>query len=202
MGEFKFYPDGHRYTYDGQDIPSVTQVLKIFFDFHFMNNEQALRRGTDVHQMIEGFEKGNPDDETIDLMCQYEDHLLYWQEFKKEFNFKSSKDDLIEQRMFSKNHRYAGTLDRVFFSPEPTIIDIKAGVPIKKIHRLQLLAYHQLAVEHTGNKKFKLACVYLKPSGYKVKFHKFDKSDYNVFLSGLCVHNYKKLYKEKVNEST
>ena len=71
MAELLFDEAAHRYTVNGQIIPSVTQIISAvgLYEFDFVNAETlavAAERGRFVHSMIEWYEIGELDESSID----------------------------------------------------------------------------------------------------------------------------------------
>lgn len=128
--EMEFNEDLHLYTWRGEVIPSVTQILK---EFGFIDDqwytEEAKIRGRAVHKACELWDKGtlNPNS----LHASLEGYLEAWKRFTVETGFES---ELIEHRVVNPIYRYAGTLDRVGVmhkvagGPRKTLLDIKSGV--------------------------------------------------------------------------
>lgn len=166
----------HRYELDGQEVPSVTRVLKDegFIDTTWFT-EWARTRGIYVHRIIEWHVKGELDPSTIDDALQ--GYLCAWVQFIKDTGFIS----LLTERPFaSALYSFAGTADCVgSLGGEESIIDIKAG-SLSPATSLQLAAYEIL---HGGrSKRFALQ---LKEDGkYSLKEFK-DRSDRGIFLSAL-----------------
>ena len=61
VGTLEYYDDEHIYLFEGQILPSITQLLKIKFGNKYMNVskevlERAAEKGTQVHNSIENYE--------------------------------------------------------------------------------------------------------------------------------------------------
>jgi len=97
MPEFEFIEKGHIYKLNGTVIPSCTSVLPYFYHG---NNEDAMTKGSYVHQMIELEAKGILDEETLhpDL-----------------------KPYLEAYRLFRKQHELHGIYDIKSGSPHPCV---------------------------------------------------------------------------------
>lgn len=85
-GTLEYIDELHLYIYEGQILPSVSQILNIKFGKkydgipeHILKN--AALRGTAIHQVIEDYEKDNIEDKG----CI---ELSNWKFLKKEYKFK------------------------------------------------------------------------------------------------------------------
>ena len=146
---------GRFYDVDGDKFPSVTTILNIIgkdylqFWYGKLGNEEAekqlkaaAQRGTDLHKTIEshikmkkGLFNGNFQAKSplFDRFLEFEDGV------KVEFT-------MSETTVFSKKHRFAGTLDAVGIenyekNPVLTIFDWKTSKSLHKENKLQISAY-------------------------------------------------------------
>jgi len=146
MSVFEFDADFHVYTLDGEELPSVTQILEAagIIDYsHIPWNVRhlALERGRAVHAATELDDRGDLDETTLDPML--EGHLAAWRRFRAETGFTPT---LIEHRDYHRLHRYAGTIDRLgnFNGGRAAVLDIKTNHAEPWV-RLQLAAYSEFA---------------------------------------------------------
>lgn len=186
--------DGSTHTYylDGQVIPGVTQTIDQLTSFAGIPPEvleYASERGRLVHRATELYDNENLDFGSLDpVLVPY---LDAWIKFKKESGFIPIN---IEQIVFHKRHRYAGTLDRagILYDHE-SVLDIKA-VAVLGDHTGVQLAGYQEAENSTRKKADHIRhryAVQLKPDGtYRLRQYK-DKADFSVFLSCLNLHNWR-----------
>jgi hypothetical protein len=185
----QYTDQGHTYTIDGKQVPSVTQVLKTLESYDGYPESAALR-GTYVHQAIEWYEAGTLDLEALDPALK--PYLTAWIAFRQENPLQIDIDDLQWETIVGSIHGYAGRVD--LMNPE-WIIDIKSGVPTKT-HPHQLEAYNRAAIETQGGKRRQTANLYLSDDGkYRIiiRNKKRDESTttWNQFLAALTVHNFK-----------
>lgn len=101
----------HTYRLDGKPIPSVTTILKELSarEYRFVAPQlmaDAAWLGQAVHKVIELDVQGTLDEDTLDgTLIGY---LRKWRQFLAQSGFQPL---LSEQRVFSRKHHYAGTLD-------------------------------------------------------------------------------------------
>lgn len=108
----------HVYFVDGEEVPSITQVLKevgaVNSDYF---TEEAARRGTLVHALTEQLDR--PVGEKSDQMppCSEEElnvaakYVAQWVRLRENVPFKIEEGG-IEEKVFDSVHCYAGRLDR------------------------------------------------------------------------------------------
>ena len=155
--------DERFYTLDNETYyPSVTTVLNAYPKGVFFNNwlkangddadkilKEAGEQGSNVHDAIESFLKGNEllwfDDNGRELYT-----LLEWQMICRfmEFYKSVSKVEQIEMQLFSTKHKIGGTLDLVcIINGERWLIDFKTSNNIYKTYELQLAIYKEVYQE-------------------------------------------------------
>jgi hypothetical protein len=193
-----FDSEKHQYFLDGVSLPSVTQVLQGvgIIDFskvpaHLL--EAARKFGTAVHKATELYDKGTLDEESLDINLR--PCLAGWKLFRQEYGF---VPEFIEEPIYSKVYRVAGTPDRVgIWRIDDSLIipDIKTTFEISPANSIQLAGYELMVRESNkaiGNKvKIKRISVLLNNEGkYKIEEHK-DKNDANVFIAALAVFNWR-----------
>src|SRR5215831_2246736 len=140
MSSLEFDEEVHRYYLGGVQVPGVTSILEGagLIDYSFLGDrrELYLERGRKVH-------KATHEDDDQDLSEGWSDEILGylegWRAFRCDFGFVPR---LIEHRVCSPAHGYAGTLDRVGRIRDGTelIVDLKSGIAPKAV-RYQLAAY-------------------------------------------------------------
>lgn len=185
--------DNHIYRYNGVVVPGVSQILQAagIVDLSAIPADRLAASqafGTAVHLACELHDKGSLDEEILDP--QLKPYLDGWKLFRQEYGF---EPEAIEEKLYSKVYRFAGTIDRrgkCRVDDSVVIVDIKSGVATPSI-AIQMVAYEVLVKEHTGGKKTKRMAIFLNNTGtYKVQIYK-DKADIYVFLSTLCIYNFK-----------
>lgn len=152
-----FDPSTHRFTLDGEAVPSVTQVLKAggWIDDRYYT-EAGRKRGEDVHKAT----------------ALLDANLLDWTSLTQEIRpyviqYEIARDELkldirqIEKIVY-KGNLWAGIEDRQsFWQKQFTVIDLKTGTPVLA-DKLQLAGYGA-----THGKPPRLLLLYLRPDGYK-----------------------------------
>lgn len=190
-----FDPELHRYTVDGRELPSVTQVLEDvgIVDYSRIprdTREAAMARGTRVHiatafddEFTFGFNPAPLDESTV----SDEDmgYVEAWRRFRAEKRFRA---DLIEHRSYHPQYWYAGTLDRTgVFESSPhfrVCVDLKSGTAEPWV-QIQTAAYSAF-FDHP--RTYLRMCVELHSDAtYRVyTFHAKDwQRDFNRFLWAL-----------------
>lgn len=115
------------YVVDGgskKRAPSVTQIMQKtgIIDTRWYN-DQAMIRGTYVHEACHYLDE---DDLDVDgLSPDIAPYVHAYIDFKKNSGFIPK---LIEQRVYSRTHGFAGTLDRIgILNGRMVLIDLKSG---------------------------------------------------------------------------
>jgi hypothetical protein len=136
----KLLEDSHEYWREGRRLPSVTQVLDAcgFYRYFGNGNDDALDRGTVVHQCCELLDLGRLDESTVEP--ELAGYLDAYREAKRELGLEFLA---IEAPLSGTG--YAGTPDRIGArrdSNRIVIMDIKTteGEPLAH-WRLQTAAY-------------------------------------------------------------
>lgn len=142
LADLLFDEQFHLYTLDGKPVPGVTRVLEFtgLMDYSFLSGERRsyyLERGRRVHNATHADDEGRLDEagESDEIMGYVEG----WRAFRRDYGFTPNR---IEQRVCSRRHRFAGTLDRTGAVRDGSeiILDIKSGV-MPDATRYQLAAY-------------------------------------------------------------
>ncbi len=194
----QFDPKLHEYSKDGLKVPGVTKVLQAagLIDFSKVPRDiltRALKFGSAVHKATELHDKGRLDPASVDPAI--EPYLNAWFKFLDDTAF-IIEPDSIEQKVYSRKYRYAGTLDRIgILNNKRTIIDIKTSVDFSYATAIQLAAYQEAENEYLPIKQkvknreivqLKGDGTYaLAPEGF------FQKSDFSVFLAALTLWNWR-----------
>ena len=138
MATLLFYEDTHRYTVDGEEVPSVSELTRfitreLYSDAPQYILEQAAKRGTTIHKATEALDKfGN-----VEVDSEIAPYVQAYINFVKEVNPEWSK---IEWAINNGN-LYAGTLDRYGkVKGVPAIIDIKSTKNISGLHKIAYTA--------------------------------------------------------------
>jgi hypothetical protein len=156
-----FDPGPHEYRFDGQRVPSVTQILAatgVSVDFeelagmsHRLGAAISDKRGlgTALHADAHAYDDNDLDWSTVDP--RVEPYLQAWVTFRKNSGLVPMRR---ERRVYNPIYRYAGTLDGIFAKDAATsvLVDIKTGDPESAGAQFQLAAYqlaHELEPDHT-----------------------------------------------------
>lgn len=182
-GPLAFDPETHEYRVAGRRVLSVTQILhRAGLASSDWYSEDAARRGTEVHRLLENFDRGLSGTLLID--GPYQGYLAAYGRFIEESGIEYSE---IEQPEYSDTYGFAGTPDRTArFGHRIAVLDIKTG-GAQPWHALQTAAYALLV----GNWMERFA-LYLRTDGtYRLVEHG-DDTDYDVFLAALTVVNWRR----------
>lgn len=195
VAKLTFNEELHQYKLDGVVIPSVTQVLQgvgiiDFSGIPIARLDAARIFRIAAHKATALSDKGTLDEKELDENLR--PYLDGWRLFRQEYGFIPA---LIEQPLFSKIYRVAGTPDRIGnWRIDDSIIipDIKTGFELSPTHAIQLAGYELIFKEDLKVKsKIRRLSVLLNEKGkYKIQEYK-DKNDLSVFLSALSVYNFK-----------
>lgn len=176
MAKLLFFDTDHRYTLDGEELPSVSEVTRfisreVYGDIGQYNLDRAAERGTAVHKATEILDKYG----TVEISTDIEPYIKAYISFRKEHE---CKWELIEAPRYDPDRRYAGTLDRLgTVDGELAIVDIKTTAVIspahKKIYTAALNLYRRMFPEREINK---LLIVQLRKDG-TYKLHRLDIDD-------------------------
>lgn len=187
----EFSEEGHVYLLDGEQIPSVTQLMEPLNRREYMRVdsrtlEMAAQRGTAVHNAIENYLKYGLDDIDPDYRCYMDGFHEWWEEYNPEFV-------ASEMRVYHKLYRYAGTADLLaIIDGKLTLVDFKTTYKLsEKSVRVQLEAYSQAMGSHGIIIDGKMV-LHLSADG-KWKSPEFPDKDteaLRVFNSLRCVHDY------------
>ena len=142
MANLIFYDEGHKYTVDGEEVPSVSELTRfiskeIYGDVNQVILDMAANRGTAVHKAAEALDKYGKvevDDEHLPYLKAY---LSFLKEIKPEW-------EKIEWPV-NNGMLYAGTIDRYdLVNGKHVIVDLKTTANIDKGHRVLYTAAQNL----------------------------------------------------------
>lgn len=168
-----FSEQEHRYWVDGNEVPSVTQVIRFLSIDQAVGADPAMRaaaaeRGTRIHSACCDYD--------FDHMCDVDGDITGWVEGYAKFLRDYQVDDWTAQEKIVAGDiaglRMAGTIDRVgIVDGDLMVIDIKTG---SKIHEApvsaQTVAYALMYEQMTGEKVVKTAVLHLnRKGGYTFK---------------------------------
>lgn len=175
----------HAYRWNGQLVPSVTQIIRPLIDLSgiapaILENKRWI--GTAVHRATELIDEGMLDPASI--APEIAGYLVAYREFlaavKPQWLF-------TEQRVYSKDFRFAGTYDRQGeIHGHAAMLDIKTG-PSDPAIGVQLAAYEKAEPV----KYLRRYALHLEPDGRYQLVEHTDRNDWATFLSCLNLFNWK-----------
>lgn len=137
---FTFDADSHTYRFDGERIPSVTQILEPLIDYSGVPNgvlQHAADRGTAVHLATEFWDDGDLDEDSIDE--EVLPYVMAWQRFRDDSGFAVLKSEV---RVYSARHRFAGTFDCLgVMDRKLAIVEKKTTALLHPATAIQVSAY-------------------------------------------------------------
>lgn len=150
MASLIFYDDSHRYTVDGVEVPSVSELTRfisreIYGDVQQFMLDRAAERGTAVHKATEALDKFG----SVEVDDEYAGYLKAYLAFLKDHH-----PDWVKIEWSVANEQlYAGTLDRYgTLDEKKAIVDIKTTGNISRAHKVLYTAaqnLYRIAVEKT-----------------------------------------------------
>lgn len=164
----------HTYWMDGEQLPSVSELLRPLTDGYLANIPEGVLNwkrdlGIAVHRACELYDLNTLDESALD-----ERIVPYLEAYKRFWVDQQPYWQDIEQIVVEMDARYAGRLDRAGrVGGVQTIVDIKTSQQIQPSAAIQLWAY---AMAYDGMAAPDLAVLQLKPDGnYKLqRFTEFD----------------------------
>lgn len=181
-----FKADGHTYTVNSVDYPSVTRVIAdsgMYGNAAAYFTEHSRERGAFVHQIIKYDVDGELDESSVDeALAGYFDA---WKRFRAESGY---EPEWCEKVLASTLYGFAGTVDHVgLLNGHPAIIDTKTGA-VMPATAIQTGGY-EILVKKPGIRRFGLQ---LMADG-KYRLTEFrDRQDSKIFLAALSVYYWKR----------
>lgn len=167
MAQLIFFDQGHTYTLDGEEVPSVSQLCRflsreVYGTVAQYTLDQAADRGTKVHKACEALDVYGQVNVTEDIAPYVTAYLKFRQEHEVAWN-------MVERSMAHMTERYAGTIDRYgTVDGGATLVDLKTTYAVhKQIAAAQLNLYRWM-VEEEGHPVDKMYILHLKKDGYKL----------------------------------
>lgn len=186
MANLLFFDQGHKYTLDGEELPSVSEICRflsreIYGDVSQYHLDHAAERGTAIHKACEALDKFGSVDVQDDILPYVQAYLTFRKEHKAEW-------DKIEYTTYHKELGYAGTLDRLGkLDGKASILDIKTSYTIHNPMASAQLNLYRKMMEANGYKVEALYILHLKKDGtYKLKQFEFDDTVPDALLT---LHN-------------
>ena len=189
MAQLLFFDEGHKYTIDGEELPSVSELTRfisreIYGDVGQFNLDRAADRGTAVHKATELLDKYG----TAEIDEDIAPYLQAYIAFRKEHMCEWQK---IEYATHHPENLYAGTLDRVgTVDGKLVVLDIKTSSTIQKpLYTAQLNLYRKMLPDPIEQ----LVILHLKKDGtYKLIDIPIDDT-----LADACITMHEALKKKK-----
>ena len=148
MAKLLFYDDTHRYTVDGDEVPSVSELIRFLTREVYNDTPQyfmdgAAARGTLVHRATESIDKYG----TVECEDDIASYIKAYVQFLKD---KAPEWEKIEWPICNEK-KYAGTVDRYGkLDGKRVVLDIKTTQSISGMHKLLYgaqLTLYKMAVE-------------------------------------------------------
>ena len=198
MASLVFYDEAHKYTVDGEEVPSVSEITRfmtreLYTDVNQLALDKAADRGTKVHKATEALDKYGS--------VEIEDDLLgYLKAYVSYVKANNPSWEKIEWPVHNEK-LYAGTIDRYGKIGERSgIVDLKTTGTITPGHRAVYTAaqnLYRMAIEKEKPVDF-IQIVQLKADGtYRV--YELEIQD-ELALACLALHNAMKKRKRKKKE--
>lgn len=194
----RFVEDGHKYFWNNNSVPGVTDVIGESSPFVSYGNDEAVEKarkfGNAFHKTVELIERNNLGTYNKEL----DPWLDGWRKFKKDFShFEIIIIDnraAIESRFYSEIYGFAGMIDLILFDPERQliiIIDWKTG-SFSRRWFIQTAGYERLVREKVKKyRKFVRWPVQIVPGNYKIHLPKKDfRYDFNIFNAMLVTYRW------------
>ena len=189
LPELTFEETRHIYRLNGMEIPSVTTLMKpLSDDFYRTVNQSVLdraaKRGTAIHNAIENFTEFGAEDIDPQYAGYFSAFLQWW-------NLRKPVPLAMEQRVYHKILRYAGTADLICdIGGRLTLVDYKSSAQVNtKLCAVQLEGYDR-AFESHGVKVDDRLILHLSKDGYQeVPFQRSSKC-WSVMSSLMTIKNY------------
>lgn len=135
-----FDPEPHVYRFDGEVIPSVTQLLEPLINYAGVPGailQHAADRGTAVHLATEFFDDDDLDEATVDP--EILPYVEAWRTFREESGFEVVRSEV---RVYSARHRYAGTVDTIgLLDGRLAMVEKKTTAILHPATAVQVVAY-------------------------------------------------------------
>lgn len=183
--DLQFDEASHTYRVSGEVWPSVTQVLDPLQMLEGIPRdilEAAAAFGTNVHAACHLDNMGALDEARLDERLR--PYVEAWRKFQADTGAVILSS---EQRVVHTRLRYAGTLDTICtIGSSRELVDIKSTAAIPRTVGPQTAAY----AEALGEPRIKRRVVQLRRDGTYRTERLTGRSDFNLFLSALNVHNF------------
>ena len=145
-GTLEYFNDTHTYVYEGEILPSITQIMQIKFGNKYQGIdkrtlEKAAMKGTAVHEAIENYEKHNIEDKECIELRNYKF-------LKRKYNFECLDNEVPVVLFLDGVPVGAGRLDLVIKENEKIGLgDIKRTSTLDKEYLAYQLNLYRIAYQ-------------------------------------------------------
>ena len=189
MANFTFDPETHTYRLDGEEIPSVTQIIR-FLSVDVDKTRPWLRdaaaeRGSAVHAACALLDYGEPDAPDT-IPPEFGGYLSAYAAFLRDY---APQWRFIERPMYGEwgGKHFAGTLDRAgTMRGQNVILDIKTGSSgTTPVYSAQLTGYDKL-LNPIGSRSHLYILALSRDGTYTLREYKADPE---LFSACFTLHN-------------
>ena len=180
--QIDYKPVDHSYSVNGQEKPSVNQILKaegLLPDFNFYQAEYKRQLGTYVHTAIKLYFENRLDEDSLSGEVKG-----YFEGFKKFHTDNPINPFLVEKPLYSEKWGFCGTPD----CWDNILYDWKCSASIYDFYYLTMAGYEILVEEYQDKMVKEVWLVQLSSNSYKIHKIKPDKQN---FLAALKMYQYK-----------
>lgn len=195
----QLFEDTHRYTVDGEEVPSVSELTRfisreVYSDVRQDAMDNAASRGTRIHKATEALDKFGSVEIEDDLIGYLKAYIAFLKEHKPEW--------LRIEWSVCNGLLYAGTLDRYgTMEDKRVIVDIKSTSRISRPHKILYTAaqnLYRMAIE-AETPVDAIYILQLKADG-KYKLYELEIQD-ELAMSCLTLHQALKKIKRTKKEN-
>lgn len=167
MAQLLFFDQGHKYTLDGVELPSVSELCRfisreIYGTVAQYTLDMAADRGTRVHKATEALDVYGKVEVTDDIAPYVQAYLNFRQEHDIKWN-------MVERSMANQKERYAGTIDRYGeLDGAKSLVDLKTSYTVHKRLAIAQLNLYRWMIEEEGHAVEKQYILHLTKDGYKL----------------------------------
>lgn len=167
MAQLMFFDHGHKYTLDGVELPSVSELCRfisreIYGTVAQYTLDMAADRGTRVHKATEALDVYGKVEVTDDIAPYVQAYLKFRQEHDIKWN-------MVERSMANQKERYAGTIDRYGeLDGAKSLVDLKTSYTVHKRLAIAQLNLYRWMIEEEGHAVEKQYILHLTKDGYKL----------------------------------
>ena len=197
MSELTFVPETHSYFLDGEQIPSVSELIEPYSLINTDEDSMSLRaiiraadRGTELHSYLECLFN---DEEPM----MYTAYAPYYRAIDKLLDEHVVEPYFTEQMMWAETDgvKFAGTIDCFAdFDGVPTLLDWKFVASVQKYKVGAQLNFYRALMEQNGVAPDQMKCIQFLPERYRI--YTVDTSDGGIHTA-IQVYKYKHIKHQK-----